>query len=75
METQIQTATPDATPSLSTTEEPTATPVLFADLAVHDTILFGTYEQDNDASNGREKIQWLVLEIEDNRALLISKDA
>lgn len=40
-----------------------------------DSIFFGSYEQDNDISNGKEYIEWLVLAKEDNRALLISKYA
>ncbi len=27
-----------------------------------DTVYFGTYEQDNDESNGREPVEWIVLE-------------
>ncbi len=36
-------------------------------------ITFGTYEQDNDESNGKEDIEWLVLDCEDGKALVISK--
>jgi hypothetical protein len=36
-------------------------------------IYFGTYEQDNNIENGKEKIAWLVLKVERNRALLISE--
>ncbi|WP_294413401.1 DUF6273 domain-containing protein [uncultured Ruminococcus sp.] len=38
-------------------------------------VTFGSYEQDNDLSNGKEDIEWLVLAREDNKALLISKYA
>ena len=38
-----------------------------------DYVLFGTYEQDNDTSNGKEDIEWLVLEVKDGKALVISK--
>ncbi len=38
-------------------------------------VAFGSYEQDNDAENGSEAIEWLVLAKEDNRLLLISKYA
>lgn len=44
-------------------------------IEVGDTIFFGSYEQDNDKENGNEDIEWLVLEIEDGKALLISKYA
>lgn len=38
-------------------------------------VYFGSYEQDNNNSNGKENIEWLVLEKEDNRMLVISKYA
>ena len=40
---------------------------------VGDYIKFGTYEQDNDASNGKEAIEWLVLEAQNDKVLIISK--
>ena len=43
--------------------------------SVGDYVLFGTYEQDNDSSNGGEDIEWLVLDIQDNKALLLSRYA
>lgn len=42
---------------------------------VGDTIYWGAYEQDNDTSNGKEIIEWLVLAIDGNKALVISKYA
>lgn len=39
------------------------------------TIKFGSYEQDNYTSNGKEKIEWLVLKVEGDKALVISKYA
>ncbi len=44
-------------------------------VSVGDFIKFGSYEQDNDISNGSEDIEWLVLAKEDGRALVISKYA
>lgn len=38
-------------------------------------ITFGAYEQDNDTSNGKEEVEWLVLEVKDGKALVISKYA
>ena len=38
-------------------------------------VTFGRYEQDNDYANGQEPIEWIVLDVEDGRSLLISKDA
>ena len=40
---------------------------------VGDYVEFGAYEQDNDTSNGKETIEWLVLAKEDGKALLISR--
>mgnify|MGYP001036542408 CR=1 FL=1 len=42
---------------------------------VGDTVSFGSYEQDNDISNGKEDVEWLVLEVKDGKVLLISKYA
>lgn len=42
---------------------------------VGDSVFFGEYEQDNNTSNGKENIEWLVLAKEDKKALLISKYA
>lgn len=44
-------------------------------IKVGDTYNFGTYEQDNNKSNGQEEIEWLVLDEQDNKFLLISKYA
>ena len=38
-------------------------------------INFGAYEQDNNTSNGKEEVEWLVLEVKDGKALVISKYA
>ena len=38
-------------------------------------ITFGAYKQDNNTSNGKKGIEWLVLEVKDGKALLISKYA
>ena len=38
-----------------------------------DVITFGVYEQDNNLENGKEPIEWIVLSINDNRALLLSR--
>lgn len=42
---------------------------------VGDIIVFGTYEQDNNISNGKELIEWLVLAKKGNRVLVISDKA
>ena len=38
-------------------------------------IYFGAYEEDNNTSNGKESIEWLVLAKEDNKVLVISRYA
>jgi hypothetical protein len=36
-------------------------------------VTFGSYEQDNNPDNGPEPIEWIVLDVQDGKALLISK--
>ncbi len=45
------------------------------DIKVGNYIKFGAYEQDNNTSNGKEDVEWLVLEVKDGKALVISKYA
>lgn len=40
---------------------------------IGDIIEFGLYEQDNNDENGYEAIEWIVLDKEDNRILVLSK--
>lgn len=40
---------------------------------VGDYVVFGKYEQDGNKLNGAESIEWEVLEVDGNRALLISR--
>lgn len=47
----------------------------YLSVKVGNYVKFGVYEQDNDNSNGKEKIEWLVLDVKDGKALLISKYA
>ena len=42
---------------------------------VGDTVFFGNYEQDNVTGNGKEAIEWIVLEKQDDKALVITKYA
>lgn len=44
----------------------------FKDINVDDVISFGKYEQDNNFSNGKENLEWIVLDIEDSKALLMT---
>ena len=58
---------PTETPGPAATESP------FAKLHVGDIIEFGRYEQDNYFGNGPEPIEWLVLDVSNGSALLISR--
>ncbi len=40
---------------------------------IGNTVLFGTYEQDNDTSNGKEPISWIVIDEEDGNVLLLTE--
>ena len=44
-------------------------------VAVGDTVFFGAYEQDNNSTNGKEDIEWLVLAKEGDQILAVSKYA
>ncbi len=46
-----------------------------SDVAVGDIVTIGHYEQDNQTSNGKESIEWIVLAKEENKCLLLSKYA
>lgn len=46
-----------------------------AQFSVGSTVLLGSFEQDNDASNGKEDIEWVVLKNDGMTATLISKYA
>lgn len=39
------------------------------------SVFYGSYEQDGDASNGVEPIEWIVLAVDGDKSLLISRDA
>ncbi len=41
--------------------------------AVGSFVTFGLYEQDNNAMNGPEPIEWEVLDVQDGKALLVSR--
>ena len=76
------TATPTPKPTATLTPEPTPTPTPAADLksiqeiskaSVGDYVIFGSYEQDNDKTNGAEVIEWQVLDKKDGKVLILSK--
>lgn len=43
------------------------------DMKAGDIVTFGIYQQDEDQSKGPEKIEWIVLDVEDHGALLLSR--
>lgn len=45
----------------------------FSDKKVGDAIVLGKYEQDNDLSNGKEDIEWIILDKTEDKILVISK--
>lgn len=55
------------------TPEPIHITVLSMKSKIGDVVEFGLYEQDNISSNGREKILWRVLSVENSDAILISE--
>ena len=46
---------------------------IYSKVPVGGSLFFGSYEQDGDESNGKEEIEWIVLEKETDRILVISK--
>lgn len=71
-------AAPLEDPSESTAETSEAqpsevTPISLSSIKAGDVITFGSFEQDNNTSNGTEDIEWIVATVEDGRALLLSK--
>ena len=39
--------------------------------AVGSIFIFGTYEQDNDTTNGKEPIEWIILDKRDDGSLVL----
>lgn len=48
---------------------------LLSEAEIGSCVFFGSCEQDNDTSNGKEEIEWIVLAKEGDQALVISKYA
>lgn len=45
-----------------------------SEITVGSIVTFGSYEQDGNKQNGKEPIEWFVLDVRDGKALLLSKD-
>ena len=69
------TATPTSQPTAVPTEIPDALILKAADIAVGDHVIVGSYEQDNDLTNGPEPIEWIVLDKDEVNLLLVSRYA
>lgn len=70
------TTTKAPTTKAPTTKVPTTkVPINNSTVIVGKYITFGSYEQDNNLANGKEPIEWLVLEKKGGKALVISKHA
>lgn len=48
-------------------------PESFSTVPENETVSFGHYEQDNDRSNGLERIEWIILDKTDDAMLLLSR--
>lgn len=48
---------------------------VFQNAEIGDYVTFGSYEQDNNLDNGQEPIEWEVLDIQEGKALLLSRYA
>ena len=73
----IETPEPTSLP-IEQTQAPTKTPTPVINLSAKDFqvgsyVTFGTYEQDNNLTNGEEPIEWLVLDVQEEQALLLSR--
>lgn len=68
--------TPEVTPTPEVTDDTENTPgaeISSSGVKAGDIISFGSYEQDNVFDNGKEPIEWLVLDVFDGKATLLSK--
>lgn len=48
---------------------------LLSEASVGSTVFFGNYEQDNNKENGKEPVEWLVLDKKDDTILIVSRYA
>ena len=47
--------------------------ITLSHVEIGDTVMLGYWEQDDDDSNGEERIEWQILDKQDNKLLLVSK--
>ena len=55
--------------ALSSAEQETD---LIAFETIGETVYFGHYEQDNNLSNGKEPIEWIVLDVQNGKSFLLT---
>lgn len=73
--TEPSSSTASSEPSSEAPTQPSTPGTSFSNVKVGNYIKFGKYEQDNNTSNGKEDIEWLVLDVQGDKALVISKYA
>lgn len=66
----------DSENSTKVNEETTdlSTYVFGREVAKGDIVSFGVYEQDADTDNGAEAVEWIVLDVKEDRALILSEE-
>lgn len=73
-EKQDHTKPASASTGQNTASEVTAKEQVSAeDLGWGAVVSFGSYEQDNDPNNGTEPIEWIILDVQEDQMLLLSK--
>ena len=74
--TKTPTPKPTNTPKPTPTPSPAPTPYSYVNIhkaKVGTEVYFGKYEQDGNTNNGKEEIVWEVLEVQNDRVMLISR--
>ena len=74
-EESIEESQPIADPTYSGSAQNYTGYAIPSSLTIGQTVLFGHYEQDNILENGAEPVEWQVLTVQNDRALLLSKNA
>ena len=44
-----------------------------SEVKIGDTVVLGSYEQDNNEADGPESIEWQIIDVQDGKALIVSK--
>lgn len=76
--TRVDMSESDATAYLDSQSKKIARSEIYENLnttSIGDIVTFGSYEQDNNTSNGKEAIEWIVIDKNGTGALLLSKYA